>query len=230
MTVRVLYRDMRTDGLYESAYRLAREEGVLFELFDPERPPRVADGDGVVVRWTSPETGEPRAADADLLVLSAGVVPAEGGDALGRLLRVPRNEDGFFLEVHLKLRPVEFAAEGVFLCGLCHGPKLVPETIAQAQAAAARAAAFLAHDTREVGGRVARVDPDKCIACLSCVRVCPFGAPVMTADGLAEINTATCVGCGTCVGECPARAITLAHFTDDQMAAEIEALFEEVQA
>ena len=178
--------------------------------------------------------GHAIALEPDLLVLSEAVVPAEGSRDLAELLKFSCTLEGFFLEAHVKLQPVDFPAEGIFLAGMAHYPKLLDETIAQAGAAAARAAGILSKDTLEVGGVVAVVDPAKCTGCLTCVRVCPFGAaqinPALTGVGgimgAAEIPAAACRGCGLCPAECPARAIQLQHFTDDQVLAKEEALFE----
>jgi heterodisulfide reductase subunit A-like polyferredoxin len=141
--------------------------------------------------------------------------------------------DGFFLEAHVKLRPVDFAADGVFMAGMAHYPKLLDETIAQAQAAASRAACVLAQDTMLSSARVAVVDPNKCVGCLTCVRICPYDVPqvVGTATGVggivgaAYIEPAVCHGCGSCASECPAQAIQLMHYTDAQTLAKLDALF-----
>ncbi|NIV29361.1 MAG: 4Fe-4S dicluster domain-containing protein [Anaerolineae bacterium] len=170
-------------------------------------------------------------------MLSEAVVPAEGSRDLAELLKFSCTLEGFFLEAHVKLQPVDFPAEGIFLAGMAHYPKLLDETIAQAGAAAARAASILSKDTLEVGGVVAVVDPAKCTGCLTCVRVCPFGAVQINPElvgvgdiqGAAEIPAAACRGCGLCPAECPARAIQLQHFTDDQVLAKEEALFEAME-
>jgi heterodisulfide reductase subunit A2 len=169
----------------------------------------------------------------DLLVLSQAIVPAVGSRELAELFKFSCTLDGFFLEAHVKLQPVDFPAEGIFLAGTAHYPKGIDETIAQAGAAAARAARILSRDHLEVGGVVARVDPAKCTGCLTCVRVCPFNAvtinPALTGVGdiigAAEVTAAACRGCGLCPAECPAKAIQLQHFTDEQVLAKEEALF-----
>jgi heterodisulfide reductase subunit A-like polyferredoxin len=169
----------------------------------------------------------------DLLVLSEAIIPAEGSRELAELLKFSCTLEGFFLEAHVKLQPVDFPAEGIFLAGTAHYPKLLDETIAQAGAAAARAASILSKDELEVGGVVAVVDETKCTGCLTCVRVCPFGAVQINPDlvgvgeivGAAEVTAAACRGCGLCPAECPAKAIQLQHFTDDQVLAKEEALF-----
>ena len=174
----------------------------------------------------------------DLLVLSSAVVPAEGSQNLAELLKFSCTLEGFFLEAHVKLRPVDFPAEGLFLCGAAHYPKFIDETIAQAQAAAARAATILSKEALEAGGVVAVVDEKKCTGCLTCVRVCPYEVPRINPTkvgagsilGVAEIEAAACQGCGTCPAECPAKAIQLQHYRDEQVLAKEEALFEELLA
>jgi heterodisulfide reductase subunit A-like polyferredoxin len=161
------------------------------------------------------------------------MVPAEGTHELGMKLKVPVDLNGWFLEAHPKLRPVDFASDGYYMAGAAHYPKFVDEAIAQAQAAAARAATVLGHETMSVGGVVAQVNPELCVGCLTCVRVCPYGVPAIQANltgvghilGAAHINPAMCHGCGVCMAECPARAIQLMHYTDDQVEIKIEALF-----
>jgi heterodisulfide reductase subunit A-like polyferredoxin len=168
----------------------------------------------------------------DLLVLSMPAVPGAGARELASLFKVPLDADGFFQEAHVKLRPVDFASDGIFMAGLAHYPKLIDESRIQAQAAAARAARILSRETLTAGGRVAVVDANACTGCLTCVRICPFGVPKMQANltgagqimGAAHIEAAICQGCGVCVAECPARAIELKHYTDQQLTAKVAAL------
>jgi len=155
--------------------------------------------------------------EPDLVVLAAPVVPQANREELSSLLRVPLNADGFFLEAHMKLRPVDFASEGLFLCGTAHAPKFIGETISQANAVASRAASILSRKAMAVGGQTAWVDQDKCISCMTCVHVCPYMAPRANEVSKAEIHAATCMGCGSCTAECPAKAITLRHFVDAQI-------------
>jgi heterodisulfide reductase subunit A-like polyferredoxin len=219
LRVTVLVRDLRTYGLLEEHALRARRMGVTFVRWDPDRPPEVATEDErLVVRVRSGPRGAEAVLAADLVVLAAATV-AEENRELAELLKVPRTADGFFLEAHQKLRPVDFATEGVFLCGTAHGPKSIPETIAQAEAAAARAATILARPVLMVGGVVSKVDPERCAACLCCVRACPYGVPRISAEGAAEIEPAQCQGCGVCAAECPGKAIDLQHFTDAQLSA-----------
>jgi heterodisulfide reductase subunit A-like polyferredoxin len=226
MDVFVLYRDLRTYGEKELLYKEAREKGVIFIRFDLESKPQVAKtpGDGLQVTVTDPILGRPVVLQPDILTLASAVLP-NPTDELGEIFKVPRNAEGFFNEAHAKLRPVDFPSDGIFLAGLAHYPKPLDESIAQAKAAAGRAATFLAQDTVSVGGVVAVVDPDKCAVCLTCVRTCPFNVPVIdyTLDA-AVIDPAKCQGCGVCVSECPAKAITMKHYTDAQIIAQETAL------
>lgn len=161
------------------------------------------------------------------------VVPNDDAAEVAGCFKVPRDADGFFAEAHVKLRPVDFPSDGVFMAGMAHYPKLLDETMVQAQAAAARAARVLSQEHLSAGGRVAVVDQDLCTGCLTCVRICPFGVPRIDARvagaggilGAAAIEAAVCQGCGLCAAECPARAIQLRHYTDDQMRAKVHALF-----
>jgi heterodisulfide reductase subunit A-like polyferredoxin len=221
----ILYRDMRMYGLLEMEYARARKAGILFVRYDEERKPEASLRDGMLdVTLFSPVFGEDLSFHPDLVVLSAAVVPAETG-SLAVALKVPRTTDGFFLEAHMKLRPVDFATEGIYLAGVAHAPKMINECLSQAAAAVARACTVLSRDEIQVGGVVSVVDQEKCAACLSCVRVCPYNVPVVNAEGAAEIEPAKCQGCGLCASECPAKAITLQHFTDDQIVAKSGALF-----
>jgi len=168
----------------------------------------------------------------DVLVLSMPVVPNPDVHNLSSLFKVPVDVDGFFLEAHVKLRPVDFSTDGIFMAGLAHYPKLLDETMIQAQAAAARAARVLSRSTITAGGRIAVVDPEKCTGCLTCMRICPFNVPVIRIDqagvggimGAVYIEAAVCQGCGQCAAECPGRAIQLMHYTDAQISAKVRAL------
>ncbi|HOV85911.1 MAG TPA: FAD-dependent oxidoreductase [Syntrophobacteraceae bacterium] len=226
MQITILYRDVRTYGLLEEYYKSARGKGILFVRFDADRPPRVTgDGEGLCVTFRDHVLDRPIRMKTDAVVLSAGMI-APDTEELASFLKVPRNADGYFIEAHAKLRPVDFASEGIYLCGTAHGPKLIQEAIAQAMAAAARAASFLASSHMTYGGVVARVQPELCAACLVCVRRCPFGIPRINEHGVSEINEALCQGCGVCVSECPAKAIHLSHYEDDQIMVKVDALFE----
>ena len=235
--VTVIYRDIRTFGFKERIYQEARRAGVLFVQYDFDRKPQVQIADSrLQIRVWEPVLGEELVLEPDLLVLSMPVVPSPGSRELAARLKLPVDLDGFFLEAHVKLRPVDFATDGFFLAGMAHYPKFLGEAIAQAQAAAARAATVLSRDYLEVGGIVAQVDPEKCVACLTCVRICPYRVPRIRADligvggiiGAAYIEPAQCHGCGVCVGECPAKAIQLLHYRDVQIEAKIGAMREVV--
>jgi heterodisulfide reductase subunit A-like polyferredoxin len=233
----VLYnRDIRTYGFQEALYTKAREAGVMFLRYEEGTRPQVTTNGRLQITIHDQVLDQPVSLKPDLLVLSQAIIPAEGSRKLAELLKFSCTLEGFFLEAHVKLQPVDFPAEGIFLAGAAHYPKLLDETIAQAGAAAARAARILSKDKLEVGGVVAVVDPDKCTACLTCVRICPFGAARINPSlvgtgnivGAAEITAAACRGCGLCPAECPAKAIQLQHFTDDQVLAKEEALFEAI--
>jgi heterodisulfide reductase subunit A-like polyferredoxin len=225
MDVVILYRDMRTYGFLEDYYRESREKGVLFSRFDLERLPQVTESDeGLKVTFIDHVLQMPVSLPVDAVVLSAAALPNDT-EELATMLKIPRNAAGFFIEAHAKLRPVDFASEGIFLCGLAHGPKLITESIAQAQAAASRAGAFLADTHQTISGVVAHVEPDRCAACLVCVRSCPFGVPQINRENVSEINEALCQGCGNCAAECPAKVIQVSHFEDDQITAKIKTIF-----
>ncbi|MGO9017502.1 MAG: FAD-dependent oxidoreductase, partial [Syntrophobacteraceae bacterium] len=227
MDVVVLYRDMRTYGVLEDYYTKARQSGVLFVRFDEKNPPVITqDGNWPLsVSFMDHVLRRPVQMGADAVILSAATLPEEN-EELATILKVPRNPEGFFIEAHVKLRPVDFASEGIYLCGTAHSPKLMSESIAQAMAAAARAASFLSAKEVTVGGVVAEVDPGLCAACLVCVRACPYGVPHINENDVSEINEALCQGCGICVSECPAKAIRLGHYTDDQIMIKVDVLLE----
>lgn len=234
--VTVLYKDMRTYGFRERLYRDAREAGVVFIRYDDAHPPMItepgAQGNPQLTVW-EPMLGKELTLRPELVVLSTPMVPSSGSRELANVLKVPVDQDGWFLEAHVKLRPVDFASEGIFLAGAAHYPKFLNESIAQAQAAAARAATILSKPKLATGGVIAVVDPAKCTGCLTCVRLCPYGVPRINPSqvavggimGAAYIEPAACHGCGSCASECPAKAIQLMHYKDGQMLAKIEALF-----
>ncbi len=226
MNIVILYRDMRTYGLLEDYYTEARREGVLFSRYSADTPPEVGtDGSGLSVLFQDHVLNRPVRMSADAVVLSAATLASENRE-LTTLLKLQSSSDGYFIEAHAKLRPVDFAAEGIFMCGTAHSPKLISESISQALAAASRAGAFLASKDQTIGGVVAKVDPRLCAACLVCVRACPFGVPQIV-NGASQINEALCQGCGTCVSECPAKAIRLANYTDSQIMVKVDVLLDE---
>jgi heterodisulfide reductase subunit A-like polyferredoxin len=225
--VYVLYRDIRTYGLLEDYYTEARKQGVIFIRFDKDAPPDVqSSSEGMLVTVKDHILQQNLEIRADLVTLSAGVV-AEDTEELSRVMKLNRNPEGYFIEAHVKLRPVDMPSDGVFLCGTAHGPKLVTETISQAQAAASRAVTFLAKDAIKLSAITAKVDTDHCVKCLTCVRECPFGVPVFnTNEKLIEINEAICHGCGVCTSVCPRQTIQLSFYEDDQIISKIDALLE----
>jgi len=221
----VLYRDIRTYGFREIYYQKAREDGVLFIRYDRDEPPVVFDANGLIVKIDSPDFPEPIEIEADNVILSTGIEAHPENKRLSDMLKVPLNSDGFYVEAHMKLRPVDFATEGIFLCGLAHSPKCIDENISQARAAAARAATVLSKTHLDVSAQVSYVEQDKCISCMTCVTVCPYNAPFCNQDGKAQIEAAKCMGCGICASECPARAAQLYHFEADQFSVMIDKLF-----
>jgi heterodisulfide reductase subunit A-like polyferredoxin len=219
----IFYRDMMTYGFLERYYLEARRLGARFVRYDKERPPVVErTGEKLRVTCYDPALGKELSCDVDLLVLSSALVPNENQD-LARAMRLPRGPEGFFLEAHMKLKPIDFATEGIYMAGTCHGPKNIGETIAQASGAVARAITILSKKEISVGGAVARVDEERCAACLTCVRTCPYGVPMINEEGKAEIDEVKCKGCGTCAAGCPSRAIDLMNYSDDQIVAKTRA-------
>jgi heterodisulfide reductase subunit A len=224
--VYVLYKDLITYGFREEYYTEARERGVLFLRYEEDETPQVQVSYGQLqVRVRDVILDQQLTFTPDLLALSMATMPAKSNADLARLLEVPLSSEGFFMEAHLKLRPMDFMREGVFLAGLAHYPKFIEETIAQALATAGRAMTILSKDRLEVGGTIAIVDQSKCVGCLTCVRTCPFHIPqvdpratgVGSIIGAAYIEPSLCTGCGTCTSECPASAIQLRHYQDDQI-------------
>lgn len=233
MQVTILYKDIRVYGFKEHLYTQARQEHVLFIRYTDNQPPQVSQEDKhLVIDTHDIHLQRSLRLQADLLVLSMPVVPNTDTHALATLFKVPLDTDGFFLEAHVKLRPVDFSTEGIFMAGLAHYPKLLEESLVQGQAAAARAARVLSRETLAAGGSVAVVNEALCTGCLTCVRICPFNVPKIQPDragagnilGAAFIQPAVCQGCGLCAAECPARAIQLMHYTDSQMTAKVGAI------
>jgi len=223
----VLYRDIRTYGLLEDYYTEAREKGVIFIRFDKDTPPRVtAEADALRVTVKDHILQQDVEIRTDLLALSAGLRAADTDD-VSSIMKFNRNPEGYFIEAHVKLRPVDMPSEGVFLCGTAHGPKLITETIAQAQAAASRATTFLAKDAIKLSAITAKVDTEHCVKCLTCVRSCPFGVPQFNTEKMEiEINEALCHGCGVCTAVCPRQVIGLSFYEDDQLMCKIDALLD----
>jgi heterodisulfide reductase subunit A2 len=223
----VLFRDIRTFGFKELHYLKSRQAGVLYFRYIPEEKPMVYDVEGkLTVDFTDRSSHRDFRVEPDLVVLSAGIRPDEGSLQIARLLKLPMTDEGFFLEAHVKLRPVEFASSGIFLAGLAHSPRFIEESITMAKSAGQQAMKILSKERMTTSAAIAEVDPDKCAACLICVRLCPYGAPFINHDGVSEIPPSACMGCGICIAECPAKAIELKHSTDDQLLAGIDALLD----
>jgi heterodisulfide reductase subunit A-like polyferredoxin len=224
----ILYRDIRTYGLLEDYYTEARKLGVLFFRFDPEDPPTVESSEaGVMVTFKDHVLGSSLRVSADILALSAGMV-AEDTEELASIVKLARTAEGHFMEAHVKLRPVDMATEGVFVCGTAHSPKLLSESISQALAAASRATTFLSQPDLTLSAVTAQVNADLCASCLICVRSCPYQVPRINQDGVSEIDVALCHGCGVCAAECPAKAIELNWYEDVQILSKVDALLEGV--
>ncbi len=225
--VYVLYRDMTTFGLNEPYYEKCRKLGVIFIRYELEEPPRVQVGKKVMVRVQDRVVCETITVPADNLVLAAAIVPHASSKELARLFKVPMHQHDFYLEAHMKLRPVDFSTDGVFLAGLAHYPKPLDETIAQAEAAGAHAAQILARGSVEVAGSVSVIDQYLCRGCGLCAETCPFHAPqlVQVAPEVfrSEVNPALCKGCGICSVVCPTGAAQVRHFKDQQIGDMIEA-------
>jgi heterodisulfide reductase subunit A len=227
----VLYRDVRTYGFAEEHYRQARELGVRFIRYEPEAKPAVSATDsGLRVEVREPIIERRIAIDCDLLVLSTAVVPRADGQELAQMLKVPLNQDRFFLEAHLKLRPVDFASDGVFLCGLAHSPKNLEETIVQATAAASRATTLLSRDVLTPESAISQVVDENCDGCAYCIDPCPYHALTLieymrlgAIKKTVESNEALCKGCGVCQATCPKNGIFVKHYRLDQIAAVVEA-------
>ncbi|RPI33051.1 MAG: FAD-binding protein [Chloroflexota bacterium] len=222
----VLYRDIRSYGFRERMYREARKAGVVFLQFDPQQPPRVSQASGKIsVQVLVQPESESITCEPGLVVLSAGIEAEPGNETLSRLLKLPLTAEGYFLEAHVKLRPVDFAADGVYLCGLAHSPRSMDETIAQASAAAVRAVALLAKKELTATPIIASVNPRLCSACGLCVEICPYGARRLEPGmDYAQVVDVLCQGCGACVVACPNKASQQKGFEFLQIAAMIDAV------
>jgi len=224
----VLYREIRTYGFQEDYYKEARDKGVKFIRFDLDHRPVVREeADKTIVRTHDFVLGQDIEIEADCVALSTGLVAnADTTGELARLFNLPKTEDGFFLEDHVKLKPIDMALRGFFVAGTAHSPKVIRESITQAHAVAGRARTVLANKEITLGATHATVDPIKCAVCLICVRACPYDVPFINTERYSEIDPAKCRGCGICVAECPAKAIQLTAWEDDQILAKLDGLFE----
>ncbi len=224
-SVYIVYRDIRTFGDRELLYKKARELGVIFIRYSLDRKPVVTEtANGLLVRVFDPILQKHLEIEADLVNLATAIEPSPNQDIAG-FYKVPLNAENFFMEAHAKLRPVDFASDGLFVCGLAHYPKSLDESIAQAMAAAARAVTVLAREAITVSPLVSKVHTELCIGCGLCTEVCPFGAIILEdQDGKgyrAKNISASCKGCGLCAASCPQKAIEMLHFKDEQILAAV---------
>jgi len=219
--VTVFYMDVRAFGKgFEEFYDATRQAGVLYRRGNPSE--LIRRGDRVVVRAEDTLLGEPVEVEADLVILAVGMAPRADTDALAGLLKLARSSDGFFMEAHPKLRPVDTAMAGIFLAGACQGPKDITETIAQARAAAATAMIPLMRGEVTVEAATSVVDEELCAGCGQCASICTFGALTLhPTKGVMVSNAVLCQGCGACATACPSGAINVRHFTFDQVMAQI---------
>ncbi|UCH31128.1 MAG: CoB--CoM heterodisulfide reductase iron-sulfur subunit A family protein [Candidatus Bathyarchaeota archaeon] len=233
--VYVLYKDMRSYGFKEDYYREASAKGVLFINYTDDKKPKVTNKNGKLeITFWEPIINEEITLEPDVIALSVATIPNPDNKRTAEMVKVPLTKDGFFLEAHMKLRPVDFQTDGIFLCGMAHSPKFVDESLAQACAAAARAGTIICKKTLEMEGAIAHVDENFCGGCRICENLCPYRAIEMKEkDGevTAHIIEALCKGCGICGAACPTKAITMGHFTNEEIMAQVKAtLLEEVKA
>ncbi|TFG22448.1 MAG: CoB--CoM heterodisulfide reductase iron-sulfur subunit A family protein [Promethearchaeota archaeon] len=227
--VTILFRDIRTYGFKEKYYRMAREKGVIFIRYDEKFTPDINLEDSQLKLEILTPRKDIVNINADLVVLSAGIVAShQENKKLGKLLKVPLNDDNFFLEAHVKLRPVDFATEGIFLAGLAHCPKTIEESITQANAAVSRACKILSKEFLEVDGCTAEVNEENCVGCCVCVKLCPFNAIYKNEAGVCTVNKVLCKACGLCGASCPENAIKIHHFTNEQILSIVNSCNEEI--
>jgi len=230
----ILFRDVRTYGFRESYYTKARQQNVMFMRYEEDRKPEVTkNGDGLRVEVFDQTLRMPIEISADLVVLSAGIVADEGNEEIAKFLKVPLNKEGFFLEAHMKLRPVDFATDGVYLCGLAHSAKAVEESIIQAQAAASRASTILSQDSIELEANISHVIDESCDGCAYCIEPCPYQAITLieymregSVKKTVEVDETACKGCGCCMATCPKKGIFVRGFKLEQIGAQVNAALE----
>jgi heterodisulfide reductase subunit A len=231
MDIYILFRDMRTYGLMEDYYREASEKDVKFIRYEPDDQPQVEaveEAGRNIIRVTvrDPILGKRLAIDADFLALAAAVIPATKNKEISQLFKITLSPDGFFKEAHVKLRPVDLGTDGVYLCGMAHYPKHIQETVNQSYGAAGRALTLLSHDIVTVSGAVCEVDEKKCIGCAACASSCTYGAIEMREVKKVKkalVNPVLCKGCGLCNTKCPTEAISLKHFTNEEILSQVDA-------
>lgn len=229
ISVFILFKDMRTYGFREIYYEEAAKQGVTFIRYDDDSKPVAIDDGGLEVRIYDHFLNQDIVLKPDYLVLSVATIPNPDNSNLAHVLKVPLSKDGFFLEAHMKLRPVDFATDGIFVCGLAHSPKFFNECISQAYATVSRAATILSKEKLLVEGMVSSVDEEKCTGCGTCEMLCPYGAIRVDMEELkAKVAEVLCKGCGTCGAACPEKAIDIAHFTDLQLLSQAIAALKEV--
>jgi heterodisulfide reductase subunit A-like polyferredoxin len=227
--VLIFYRDIRTYGFREEYYQKARQEGIIFVRYDPDNKPKVCAGqtpeDALQIEADDPVLGQKLRVNVDLLVLSTGITHGQDNEQVAKILKVPLDQDGFFLEAHIKLRPVDFATDGIYLCGLAHSPKFVGEAISQARAAAGRAATLLSQSSVQAKGRTAEVKERLCAGCGLCVGVCPYEARKIDPErAIAEVIEVLCQGCGACAAVCPNAATKQVGFAKEEIMAAVDSL------
>jgi heterodisulfide reductase subunit A len=230
----ILYRDMRTYGFRESYYRKAREQGIIFIRYEEDKKPEVRSENGLLkVSLVDPVLNLPVTINTDLLVLSAATIPHPENEELGKMLKIPLTSDKFFLEAHMKLRPIDFATEGIFLCGLAHSAKSIEESITQACGVAARASTILSKDKIELEANISQVVDENCDGCAYCIDPCPYKALTLieymkegAIKKTVEVDETACKGCGVCQATCPKKGIFVRGFKLEQIAAMVNAALE----